>query len=482
VSAIKGLEPAQLQASLESLNQNPVPKKPPARVPNVEPASGVSRVSMIESGKQSSAEKLVLLSCGKWQSVLKPDGTRLYPSQSEADSALCSMLAKTSNGDKARMDAAFRASALFRPKWDEMHGSQTYGELTIGTVLKNFRPNKSSEYDGDGSEWRDYVKSPAQMSREPLKFIVENFLPEEGITLLCGLSGHGKTLMVLSLVKSLCLGQPAFGIPEFRIPQPVPVVYLGPETGEKSLYKRLAAFGMGSWSDDRFVSRTLSDGLLLTLNDARTVEMCKGKVVVLDTFVRFLDGHDENSSTEMQYMAESMFNLLRQGCRAVIPVTHSPKGFENHNTMSLEAMIRGSGDIGATLSAAYGLRMLDESKTHIHVECLKMRDAERPKPFHLFGRPQIADTGDFTSTYGVGTLSAYLGSRGQPAKDSTRNLQAVKMLLEDPEKNSTYSVGKQFEVTAECVRKWKKAIETLAKDEGLEPLDYIKRELEPPQF
>ena len=331
----------------------------------------------------------------------------------------------------------------FRPKWDEMRGSQTYNALTITTALKKFKAAKPQDYDGDGSDWQ-FVKSPAQMNREPLRFIVENFLPEEGITLLCGLSGHGKSLTALSLAKSLCLGQPAFSIAEFRIPQAVPVVYLGPETGEKSLYKRLAAFGMGSWGDEKFVSmtysvvpadqflsRTMSDGLLLKLNDHRVIEMCKGRIVFLDTFVRFLDGHDENDATEMQYMAECMFNLLQQGCLAVVPVTHSPKSFESCNTMSLESMTLGSGDIGATLSAAYGLRMIDEPKTHIHVECLKMRDAERPKPFHLFGRPQISDTGDFSSTYGVGTLRSYLGSRGQPPKDPTQKLRAVQMLLQE---------------------------------------------------
>lgn len=33
------------------------------------------------------------------------------------------------------IDELFRASALMRPKWDEKHGSQTYGDLTIGKAL-----------------------------------------------------------------------------------------------------------------------------------------------------------------------------------------------------------------------------------------------------------------------------------------------------------------------------------------------------------
>jgi putative DNA primase/helicase len=53
-----------------------------------------------------------------------------YPSQSEADMALCSMLAFWAQ-DEAQLDRLFRRSALFREKWDEKHGARTYGGATI---------------------------------------------------------------------------------------------------------------------------------------------------------------------------------------------------------------------------------------------------------------------------------------------------------------------------------------------------------------
>ena len=55
-----------------------------------------------------------------------------YPSQSEADLALCSMLQFWTDGDKQRMDRLVRRSGLIRPKWDERHGERTYGQMTIG--------------------------------------------------------------------------------------------------------------------------------------------------------------------------------------------------------------------------------------------------------------------------------------------------------------------------------------------------------------
>ncbi len=59
-----------------------------------------------------------------------------YPSHSEADLALCNLLCFYTGGDPARLDGLFRKSGLYRAdKWDERHGVQTYGEMTITRAL-----------------------------------------------------------------------------------------------------------------------------------------------------------------------------------------------------------------------------------------------------------------------------------------------------------------------------------------------------------
>lgn len=60
-----------------------------------------------------------------------------YPSQSEADLALCRMLAFWTDRDAEQMDRLFRQSCLFRPKWDVPHygGKKTYGQATIDKAL-----------------------------------------------------------------------------------------------------------------------------------------------------------------------------------------------------------------------------------------------------------------------------------------------------------------------------------------------------------
>ena len=59
---------------------------------------------------------------------------------SRADLALCSHLAYWTNCDEYRMDSMFRQSGLMRAKWDEQHGGQTYGAMTLGLALSTVRP------------------------------------------------------------------------------------------------------------------------------------------------------------------------------------------------------------------------------------------------------------------------------------------------------------------------------------------------------
>lgn len=61
-----------------------------------------------------------------------------YGSQSEADLALCCALAFWTGKDKEQMDRLFRASKLFRTKWDTVHHASgaTYGEETVAQAIQ----------------------------------------------------------------------------------------------------------------------------------------------------------------------------------------------------------------------------------------------------------------------------------------------------------------------------------------------------------
>ena len=82
-----------------------------------------------------------------------------YPSQSDADMALCGILAFWTGRDPERMDALFRQSGLMREKWDARRGGQTYGEMTIDKACKGcekvYAPEKLKRESLQPGDWTD---------------------------------------------------------------------------------------------------------------------------------------------------------------------------------------------------------------------------------------------------------------------------------------------------------------------------------------
>ena len=66
------------------------------------------------------------------------EGNHDHGSGSEADLALCSILAYWTDGHPSDVDRLFRQSALLREKWDEHRGKQTYGEITVGKACEPY--------------------------------------------------------------------------------------------------------------------------------------------------------------------------------------------------------------------------------------------------------------------------------------------------------------------------------------------------------
>ena len=90
--------------------------------------------------------------------------------ESRADLALCSYLAFWTNNDTSRMDNLFRQSALMRPKWDEQHGSRTYGAMTISKALiagDSYRRTNDSKSFMIISEKSDTISAPQAETEKP---------------------------------------------------------------------------------------------------------------------------------------------------------------------------------------------------------------------------------------------------------------------------------------------------------------------------
>jgi len=87
--------------------------------------------------RKGAGDKFAALWAGQWR--------ELFGSQSEADASLVFRLAYYTK-DPVQLDRLFRQSALMREKWDERHGSETYGQRIIRqaleTVTAQYHPRK----------------------------------------------------------------------------------------------------------------------------------------------------------------------------------------------------------------------------------------------------------------------------------------------------------------------------------------------------
>ena len=123
-----------LQMMLDKYKLRPNPVK---QLPNIESQSYLSDKSVIEKASKS-------VNGGRFKALWQGD-TSSYASASEADLALCSMLAFWCGRDIRQMDRLFRESALMRDKWNRPQSGSTYGMLTIqkaiASVTEIYKPS-----------------------------------------------------------------------------------------------------------------------------------------------------------------------------------------------------------------------------------------------------------------------------------------------------------------------------------------------------
>nr|BDD44594.1 hypothetical protein 1 [Flavobacteriaceae bacterium] len=95
-------------------------------------------VKLVSSSRKKNA-KFADLWNGRWNDY--------YNSASEGDGSLVFKIAYYTK-DAGQIDRVFRRSGLYRDKWDEMHGEDTYGAMTIGKALSKvtaqYKPKKKA--------------------------------------------------------------------------------------------------------------------------------------------------------------------------------------------------------------------------------------------------------------------------------------------------------------------------------------------------
>ena len=364
--------------------------------------------------------------------------------------------------------------------WVTVYNFDDIGHLTGIFESQGVFPHRDLEAAAKSRElfhtYREFVELP-----DP-EFIIEGFAEQYDKIIIGGLSGHGKTLLLLDIVRSLLTCKPLFDY--FAVPEAEhSVMYLIPEEGRSKFVRRLKLFGLLEFmQDDRLLVRTLSMGQTIALTDPRILEAANGRHVFLDTAVRFSTGDESSASDNQNGLAHSIFALEQAGAESIWGAHHSPKSFRNDNFMELENVLRGSGDIGAMLSTAYGVRQLDADRTRtwLQIENIKPRDIEPPAPFQLEGKPWIERGLGFkmiSKPDETGPLSEYLDGkqRGRPATDEATRLQTALDVIQ--EKLSMREAGKQVDTNHTTVMRWVSNYKKAAKNVNKDVVDYISQRL-----
>jgi hypothetical protein len=236
----------------------------------------------------------------------------------------------------------------------------------------------------DPLQWRTQFKSVGQLEDGDVRMIIAGFLPE-GTIFFGGLSGSGKTWIVLSIVRALTTGKPF--VDTFAVNERIPVLYLIPESSARAFKGRLLKFGIPD-NPNRFLCRTLTEGPTLMLNDPYVLQCVKDikPIVVLDTAIRFSNAQDENAAMQNKALADAIVALRQAGAICIIGIHHAVKSSAGEKP-SLENTLRGTGDFGAICDAVYhvGQDELDGTTT-MKVTCVKPRDFVPPEPFRLLAK------------------------------------------------------------------------------------------------
>jgi AAA domain len=333
--------------------------------------------------------------------------TANYPSPSEADGALCCILAEKFDGDFAKIDEEFRQSSLYREKWERADYRKATIDSAIAKVKKTPPSSASVQAENKSDCYAPFV-TIGQLETGGVRMLVEGFLPE-GISMCGALPGVGKTWFALSLAKALTTGQKFLG--RFEVKEPIPVLYLIPESSGGAFRARAEKFKIPN-DPKLFLCRTVSQGGTLLMNDPAVIEIVKQlrPVVVLDTAVRFNRGSDENSSNSNKIFVDDSLNLIAAGARGVFGLHHATKASRNEG-LTQENSLRGSGDLAAMCDSVYGLKRNEtlyndgSGPLQLQVICLKPREFDPPEPFTIAATTKDADgktisfidtTGDFS--------------------------------------------------------------------------------------
>ena len=270
---------------------------------------------------------------------------------SAADMALTGYIAHQ-GATPDETDLVVRASGLYRPKWDEMRGAQTYGQKTIAKAFEG-QPIQYSVNQGqqlpnafaDPSNWKpNYVSGgmPARRFIGPSVDGQTRLFPASALSTLVALGGAGKTTILIGIACHIAAGKDWNG----KALNQRKVVMFSVEETQDELDRKFSAY-IDGWSP--LEQQAATDNLLLVSclgMDARLTRISKNQqdgsgmaekmielltcfslqdgLVVLDHMQGFASG-DLNTSETATSICREANKIVKATGAAVVMAAHISK-------------------------------------------------------------------------------------------------------------------------------------------------------------
>jgi hypothetical protein len=274
------------------------------------------------------------------------------------------------------------------------HGRHPKGPLTLEelerTVFYTLAKKEAEEGIVQQVERRVRFRDDSYYENQPPReWLVENIVPLESVVLTFGVSGSGKSFLIMDW--SMCIGA---GIPwQGRKVRQGPVAYISAE-GSAGLRARIKAWktkhGYVGESGVKWFDETLvlhNAGNFNELLTAFEQDFAQPPVlVILDTLSRCSGGAEENSNTEMAKVIAAA-DALQQRFHCSILIVHHAGKDSNRGPRGASALIGNTETIIA----------VDRTDNGCRVSCFKQKDAAKFDAFSLkfetvqFG-PEAGDT------------------------------------------------------------------------------------------
>lgn len=219
--------------------------------------------------------------------------------------------------------------------------------LALPTLAAPTQPDTSAPE----RNWR--IVHASELKNLPrVSWLIDNEIPETGLTVLFGASGAGKSFLALDYA--------------LKIAQRVSVVYIAAE-GELGYEQRIAAWKAHNHASEGNLYICLGNVALLDSQDMEEflaqVWQHGPKLIVVDTLAMSMVGGDENSAKDIGLVLRACKRFQREIGAAVLVVHHVNKGGVAERGSSA---LRGAADVMIRIQADDDL---------IRVECSKTKDA-----------------------------------------------------------------------------------------------------------